>query len=86
MDVSVIDAECLSTVRSEFPMVLVANKADLESERSIAYQEGEELAAQLKVGLSAYLISVCVCVCVCTCVCAYIMCVWPAQLSLSIKV
>ena len=63
MDVSVI-AECLSTVRSHFPMVLVANKADLESERSITYQEGEGLAAHLKVCLS-----VCLCVCVCVCAC-----------------
>ena len=83
MDVSVIDAECLSTVRSEFPMVLVANKADLESERSIAYQEGEELAAQLKVGLSAYLICVCVCVCVCVYmrVCIHNVCVACSAVS-----
>eukprot|EP00731_Ephydatia_muelleri_P029701 Em0021g224a len=35
--------------RSEFPMILVANKADLESERVVHYPEGEELAAQLKI-------------------------------------
>ena len=35
--------------RSEFPMVLVANKADLETDRVVSYQEGEELAKTLKV-------------------------------------
>jgi len=37
--------------RLEFPMVLVANKADLETERVVSYQEGEELAQQLKIKL-----------------------------------
>ena len=32
-------------------MILVANKADLENERVVSYQEGEDLAAQMKVGL-----------------------------------
>lgn len=35
--------------RNEFPMILVANKADLENERVVSYQEGEDLAAQMKV-------------------------------------
>ena len=35
--------------RSEFPMVLVGNKADLETDRVVSYQEGEELAKTLKV-------------------------------------
>lgn len=35
--------------RSEFPMILVANKADLESERVVPKMEGEEVAQQLKV-------------------------------------
>lgn len=35
--------------RSEFPMILVANKADLESERVVPKQEGDEIARQLKV-------------------------------------
>ena len=30
-------------------MILVANKADLENERVVSYQEGEDLAAQMKV-------------------------------------
>ena len=38
-----------SSHRSEYPMVLVANKADLETERVVSYQEGEELAKTLKV-------------------------------------
>ena len=32
-------------------MILVANKADLENERVVSYQEGEDLAAQMKVCL-----------------------------------
>ena len=36
-------------IRSEFPMVLVANKADLESDRVVSYHEGEELSRTLKV-------------------------------------
>lgn len=42
---------CLSLLydRLEFPMVLVANKADLETDRVVSYQEGEELAKTLKV-------------------------------------
>ncbi|XP_065911939.1 ras-like protein RAS2 [Dysidea avara] len=35
--------------RNEFPMILVANKADLENERVVSYSEGEDLAAQMKV-------------------------------------
>ena len=35
--------------RSEFPMILVANKNDLETDRVVSYQEGEELAITLKV-------------------------------------
>lgn len=35
--------------RSEFPMILVANKADLESERVVSKLEGEEVTQQLKV-------------------------------------
>ena len=57
-DVSVTDGVCLSPARSEFPMVLVANKADLEGERTISYQEGEELATQLKVSLPSVCLSV----------------------------
>ena len=37
------------THRSEFPMILVANKADLDTERVVQKQEGEELAQQYKV-------------------------------------
>lgn len=37
------------THRSEFPMILVANKADLDTERVVTKQEGEELAQQYKV-------------------------------------
>ena len=36
--------------KSEFPMVLVANKADLESDRVVSYHEGEELSRTLKIG------------------------------------
>ena len=39
----------LSHDRSEFPMVLVANKADLEGERVVSFQDGEGLAQELKV-------------------------------------
>ena len=47
----------LSLHRSEFPMILVANKADLETDRVVSYQEGEELAKTLKVGeVHVYLI------------------------------
>lgn len=35
--------------KPDFPMILVANKADLESERVVSYQEGEEIASQLKI-------------------------------------
>ncbi|CAI8044316.1 Ras-like protein 2 [Geodia barretti] len=35
--------------RPEFPMVLVANKADLEGERVVSGPDGEGLAAELKV-------------------------------------
>lgn len=35
--------------RSEFPMILVANKADLDVERVVTKQEGEELAQQYKI-------------------------------------
>lgn len=35
--------------RSEFPMILVANKADLDTERVVTKQEGEELAQQYKI-------------------------------------
>jgi len=35
--------------RSDFPMILVANKADLDTERLVSMQEGEELASELKV-------------------------------------
>ena len=35
--------------RPEFPMVLVANKADLEGERVVSVHEGEGLALELKV-------------------------------------
>ena len=31
-------------------MVLVANKADLEQDRVVSYQEGEDITKQLKVG------------------------------------
>ena len=37
------------THRSEFPMILVANKADLDTERVVSKAEGEELAQQYKV-------------------------------------
>lgn len=43
--------------RNEFPMILVANKADLENERVVSYQEGEDLAAQMKA--SAILTGLC---------------------------
>ena len=36
-------------IRPEFPMVLVANKADLEGERVVSGPDGEGLAAELKV-------------------------------------
>ena len=39
----------LTFFRPEFPMVLVANKADLETDRVVSYHEGEELAKTLKV-------------------------------------
>jgi small GTP-binding protein len=35
--------------RPEFPMVLVANKADLEGERVVSGPDGEGLAAELKI-------------------------------------
>ena len=35
--------------RDEFPMILVANKADLEDERSVSSNDGKELASQLKI-------------------------------------
>eukprot|EP00054_Salpingoeca_dolichothecata_P003787 m.28451 g.28451 ORF g.28451 m.28451 type:complete len:195 (+) comp14144_c0_seq1:164-748(+) len=35
--------------RDEFPMILVANKADLESERQVSNSEGKDLAKSLKV-------------------------------------
>lgn len=35
--------------RPEFPMVLVANKADLEGERVVSGAEGESLASELKI-------------------------------------
>lgn len=41
----------MSLPRPEFPMVLVANKADLESERVVSGQDGESLALELKVSL-----------------------------------
>ncbi|KAL9984172.1 hypothetical protein ACROYT_G006439 [Oculina patagonica] len=34
--------------RSEFPMILVGNKSDLEPERSVSTSEGQELANDLK--------------------------------------
>ena len=48
-----------SSHRSEFPMVLVANKADLETDRVVSYQEGEELAKTLKVCWSNLLLFTC---------------------------
>ena len=45
----VLYGELVITNRNEFPMILVANKADLENERVVSYQEGEDLAAQMKV-------------------------------------
>ena len=44
-----IPPSLLSSLRPEFPMVLVANKADLEGERVVSVQEGEALAIELKV-------------------------------------
>lgn len=35
--------------RSEFPMILVGNKSDLEPERTVSTSEGQELAAELKI-------------------------------------
>lgn len=35
--------------REEFPMILVANKADLEHSRMVTREEGQELSAQLKI-------------------------------------
>ena len=38
-------------------MVLVANKADLEQDRVVSYQEGEDITKQLKVGSARYLLT-----------------------------
>uniref|UniRef100_A0A8C2FTE1 RAS related 2 n=1 Tax=Cyprinus carpio TaxID=7962 RepID=A0A8C2FTE1_CYPCA len=35
--------------RDEFPMILVGNKADLEQQRQVTQEEGQQLARQLKV-------------------------------------
>lgn len=35
--------------RDEFPMILVGNKADLETQRQITSDEGQEMAKQLKI-------------------------------------
>jgi len=35
--------------RDEFPMILVANKADLETNRQVSNEEGQELARQLHI-------------------------------------
>lgn len=35
--------------RTEFPMILVGNKSDLEYERTVSTSEGQELARQLKI-------------------------------------
>ena len=35
--------------RDEFPMILVANKADLEDERTVSTADGKELSSQLKI-------------------------------------
>ncbi|CAB1339266.1 unnamed protein product [Coregonus sp. 'balchen'] len=35
--------------RDEFPMILVGNKADLELQRQVTQEEGQQLARQLKV-------------------------------------
>lgn len=35
--------------RDEFPMILVGNKADLETQRQITSEEGQEMAKQLKI-------------------------------------
>jgi len=35
--------------RDEFPMILVANKADLENNRQVSTEEGQELARQLHI-------------------------------------
>ncbi|KAK6472629.1 ras-related protein R-Ras2 [Huso huso] len=35
--------------RDEFPMILVGNKADLEHQRQVTQEEGQQLARQLKV-------------------------------------
>lgn len=35
--------------RDEFPMILVGNKADLEHQRQVTQEEGQELAKQLKI-------------------------------------
>ena len=45
----ILNDRVLCCYRNEFPMILVANKADLENERVVSYQEGEDLAAQMKV-------------------------------------
>ena len=44
----------LTLSRPEFPMVLVANKADLEGERVVSIQDGESLALELKVQSITY--------------------------------
>ncbi|KAI8518976.1 PREDICTED: ras-related protein R-Ras2-like [Branchiostoma belcheri] len=36
--------------RDEFPMLLVGNKADLDQQRVVTQEEGQELARQLRVG------------------------------------
>ncbi|XP_078582554.1 ras-related protein R-Ras2-like [Branchiostoma floridae x Branchiostoma japonicum] len=36
--------------RDEFPMLLVGNKADLDPQRVVSQEEGQELARQLRVG------------------------------------
>ncbi|XP_066265365.1 ras-related protein R-Ras2-like [Branchiostoma lanceolatum] len=36
--------------RDEFPMLLVGNKADLDQQRVVSQEEGQELARQLRVG------------------------------------
>lgn len=53
--------------RNEFPMILVANKADLENERVVSYSEGEDLAVQMKVVFqrdNSYFVYIQICWCI----------------------